>query len=185
MNMKSPMKKNYVVSCLICIIAFFSYSYTSYVLGADKMGREKEYTVTINGIEMYKDAATILLRQIIKEEKDSVSIVDKNTEKNLDASTEILKPEMNVLINNSKNVANVSELFEILKEHAVKFPDKIEHGVFKGRNITSMKLDNSFCASDGFSQTFLCVNGKTQITKMYIFRSSIPSDIEKAIPMHE
>jgi len=183
--MKSPMKKNYIVSCLICIIAFFSYSYASCVFGADKMDREHKYTVTVNGIEMYKDAATILLRQIVKEEKEAISIVDKSTEKNLEVSTEILKPEMNILISNSKNVANMSELFEILKEHAVNLSNQIIYTVYKGRNITSMKIDDDFCTSDGFNQTFLCINGKTQITKMRIFRSNIPSNIEKAIPMHE
>jgi hypothetical protein len=153
------------------------------------MGSEKEYTVIINGIEMYKDAATVLLRHIIKEEKELISVVDKNTEKNLDLSTDILKPEMNILINNSKGVANVSELFETLKEHAVKFSDKLVYGgVFKGKDITSTKYGDKFCVSDSFNKTFLCmlcINSKTQITKMYIFRDNVPSDIEKAIPMHE
>ncbi len=92
--MKNYMKKSCIMSSLICIITLFSYIYASCVLGANKMGGENEYIVTINGIEMYSGAAIELLERIIREEKEIVNIVDKNMGRTLDVTEEILKPEV-------------------------------------------------------------------------------------------
>ena len=192
--MKSPMKKNYIVSCLICIIAFFSYSYASCVFGADKMSREEEYIVTINGIKMYNSAAINLLNSIIREEKGTANIVDESTEKSLDVAVETLKSGISISIDKSKNMEYISKLFEGLKEHATKSPDNY-YSYFHVEPIksiiTSMKIGNRFCLfrfpSDEIGcKITLCINDKIQVVALSITGNTvIPSETQKVTPIHE
>ena len=180
------MKKNYIMSSLIGIMIFFSCA--SCVFGGDEM--DKNYLVTINGIEMYyKDAATMLLDQIIKEEKEAVSVVDKGIGKNLDITMDILKPERNILINNSKNMAKILELFETVKSYAANPQNKVSSGViFEANFILLMRVGNEFTISKNYiddkTKTFLSVNDKNQITKINII-SNAPSEIKGATPIFE
>jgi len=184
------MKKNYITSCLVGAVIFFSC--LSYVFAGDKM--KKKYIVTINEIEMYSSAATSLLKSIAREEKDVASIFDKSTGKGLNIAIKILKPEMNILIDNSRNMEYISKLFEGLKEHATKSPDKptsdfyIEH---IKNPITSIRIDDQFCLfhlPDEIEYKInLCINNKIQVTNLSIFKtdSIIPSETQKATPIHE
>jgi hypothetical protein len=175
------MKKNYIVLCLIGIIAFFSY--TPCVLGVDTT--EKESIVTINGIEMSYDAATALVKHITKEEKEIANIVDKSTEKYFDIEIEALKPGMDILINNSKNMETILELFEISKEHVMTLKDNtISQIQLKNKPITLMKINDKFCIIDDNNKIILFINNKIQISKINIFPATL-SGIEKAIPIHE
>ena len=183
------MKKNYITSYLLGAIVFFGC--VSCVFGGDKT--EKEYVVTINGIEIYNSAAIGLLRSIIREEKEAINIVDQGTGKNLGVTAEILKPETNILIIDSKIMANVSELFEIFKERRKKSPDECNYysGPVKDKNVLLMKIGNQFCISDKISYTtneiLLCINDNNQIIKFEFLypRSTDPNSVQNAEPMHE
>ena len=176
------MKKNCIMSYLVGVVVFFSC--VSCVFGGDKM--EKEYIVTINGIKMRNNAATALLNNIVKEEKEAVNVVDQSIGKNLDVTIEVLKPKMNIFIDKSKNIANVLELFEILKEQKKSLSRFKYFGPLKDKNVILMKVGNQFCISDTINEINLCINDNNQIIKIVFYpESTVPNYVKEAEPIEE
>jgi len=163
------------------MIVFFSC--ISSAFGMNKI--EENYIVTINGVEMYNNAAIVLLRQIADDEKEIVSIYDRKTEERLEVAENILKPGINILIDDSKEMAIVSMLVEKLR---IRYHDYLDScGIIKDEDISVMRIGDKFSLADSSDigdRIILFINDMFQVTKMYIFRGG-PSEVQSAIPIPE
>ena len=179
------MKKNYIMSFLIGIMVFWGC--VSYVFGGDEM--TKNYLVTINGIEMYNNAAAELLNKIVGEEKELVSVVDKDAGRNLNITENIIKPGVNILIENSKIMERILKLFEEVKKYVTESKNMLGYNkILKSDNVVLMKLNEGYTISDRRNisdEFFLYVNNTFQIIKIRFFRNDSTSEIRNAIPIPE